>query len=171
MAAYWYSTDGTDQRRLSGRHLSMLDEAFEHQKRVELYDSEAFGPNIIATACPHLGTMTAGLIHFGLYRQPSLWSSCDGSLDTLVLMSCEDTTKQGKGALFNDWYENSYGLLDMPPVEMSDATHNPVDTIGRSLGHSTPNPHPPSLFSQYQSVPSRSRSHLHDSSYVCCVIS
>ncbi|KAI8065577.1 hypothetical protein BC940DRAFT_303740 [Gongronella butleri] len=80
---YWYSTDGLDRKRLSDRHVPFLDEAFLQQKRVEIYDPDAFG-DTVALACPHLGTMTAGDIHYGLYRQPSLWQPEDDGLDCML---------------------------------------------------------------------------------------
>lgn len=86
MASYWYSTNGMSQRRLSSRHLSILDQAFERHARIQLYDDEVFGQNIAAMANPYQGTMTAGDLHFGLYRQPPMWRMSDTSLDTLILM-------------------------------------------------------------------------------------
>ncbi|KAI9252431.1 hypothetical protein BDA99DRAFT_541150 [Phascolomyces articulosus] len=86
MASYWYSTDGMDHKRLSTRHLDMLDHAFERRARVEISDDQAFG-NVTAMADPFLGTMTAGDIHYGLYRHPSLRKSeSNCSLDTLILV-------------------------------------------------------------------------------------
>ncbi|KAI8144517.1 hypothetical protein BJV82DRAFT_70358 [Fennellomyces sp. T-0311] len=86
MASYWYSTDGMDHKRLSTRHLDILDRAFERRTRVEIYDDQAFG-NVAAVADPFLGTMTAGDIHYGLYRNPSLrQSESNCSLDTLILV-------------------------------------------------------------------------------------
>ncbi|KAI9306990.1 hypothetical protein BJ944DRAFT_238252 [Cunninghamella echinulata] len=82
---YWYSTNGMDHKRLADRHVSALDEAFERQTRVQIVDPEAFG-NHPAIASPHLGTMTSGEIHYGLYRQPSLWESSDNSLDNLLFI-------------------------------------------------------------------------------------
>ncbi|OAD73979.1 hypothetical protein PHYBLDRAFT_145443 [Phycomyces blakesleeanus NRRL 1555(-)] len=169
MVAYWYSTDGIDQRRLSNRHLSILDEAFKQQRRVEIYDEDAFGPEVLATACPHLGTMTAGLLHYGLYRQPSLWDACDSSLETLLLMDCGDGADQDSKGLSSDWYENSCGLLDTPAIEIPDSVHSPDHhAMMRTIPQGT---NPSSLFSNYQSVPDRPQSHLHDSSYICCIIS
>jgi hypothetical protein len=86
MTSYWYSTNGMSQRRLSNRHLSILDQAFERHARIQLYDDEVFGQNIAAIANPYQGTMTAGDLHFGLYRQPPMWRMSDTSLDTLILM-------------------------------------------------------------------------------------
>ncbi|KAI8364674.1 uncharacterized protein BYT42DRAFT_165231 [Radiomyces spectabilis] len=83
--SYWYSTDGMDKRRLSTRHLPALDQAFERRTRVEIYDDEAFG-NHVAIANPYQGTMTAGDIHYGLYRHPTLWRISDASLDTSMLI-------------------------------------------------------------------------------------
>ncbi|SAM05457.1 hypothetical protein [Absidia glauca] len=83
---YWYSTNGMDQKRLANRHVAALDDAFERQARVTIYDDEAFG-NRSAIASPHLGTMTSGDIHYGLYRQPSLWQdSSKTSLDSGMLV-------------------------------------------------------------------------------------
>ena len=91
MASYWYSTDGMDHKRLSNRHLDMLDDAYKNRTRIKIFDDYAFGPEVAATADPYLGTMTAGEIHFGLYRNPSLRVSGDGmdDLDNLILL---DTT-------------------------------------------------------------------------------
>ncbi|KAF7725523.1 hypothetical protein EC973_009553 [Apophysomyces ossiformis] len=89
MATYWYSTNGMDQRRLSNRHLAVLDQAFERRTRVQIFDDDAFGRNVPAIANPYQGTMTAGDIHFGLYRHPSLWQMSEDSLDTLILMDSE----------------------------------------------------------------------------------
>ncbi|KAI8099838.1 uncharacterized protein BX664DRAFT_322235, partial [Halteromyces radiatus] len=82
---YWYSTNGVDRKRLADRHVTALDQAFERQTRVQIYDDEAFG-NLPAIASPHLGTMTSGDIHYGLYRQPSLWESNDSNMDSMMLM-------------------------------------------------------------------------------------
>ncbi|KAI9352423.1 hypothetical protein BD770DRAFT_393423 [Pilaira anomala] len=85
-SSYWYSRNGLDQRRLSHRHLSILDQAFERHARIQLFDDEVFGQNVIAIANPYQGTLTAGDLHFGLYRQPPMWRMSDTSLDTLILM-------------------------------------------------------------------------------------
>ncbi|KAG2219560.1 hypothetical protein INT45_013219 [Circinella minor] len=86
MASYWYSTDGMDHKRLSSRHLEILDRAYERRTRVEISDDQAFG-NMAAIADPFLGTMTAGDIHYGLYRNPSLRKSeSNCSLNTLILV-------------------------------------------------------------------------------------
>ena len=85
MASYWYSTDGMDHKRLSNRHLEILDHAYERRARVEISDDQAFS-NVAAIADPFLGTMTAGDIHYGLYRNPSLRKSeSNCSLNTLIL--------------------------------------------------------------------------------------
>ncbi|GAN05626.1 hypothetical protein MAM1_0097c05098 [Mucor ambiguus] len=86
MASYWYSTNGMDQRRLSSRHLPVLDQAFERHARIQIFDDELFGLNVPAIANPYQGTMTAGDLHFGLYRQPPMWRMSDTSLDTLILI-------------------------------------------------------------------------------------
>ncbi|CDS13671.1 hypothetical protein LRAMOSA05845 [Lichtheimia ramosa] len=88
MASYWYSTDGMDQKRLSDRHLELLDKAFEGKKRVEIHDQQAFG-NTAAIADPFLGTMTAGDIHYGLYRNPTLrvmMDEDDTSINSLAML-------------------------------------------------------------------------------------
>ncbi|CAO3616241.1 unnamed protein product [Cunninghamella blakesleeana] len=77
---YWYSTNA-----ISGSSCNSINEAFERQTRVQIFDQEAFG-NHPAIASPHLGTMTSGEIHYGLYRQPSLWETSDNSLDNLILI-------------------------------------------------------------------------------------
>ncbi|CAO3590952.1 unnamed protein product [Absidia cylindrospora] len=82
---YWYSTNGMDRKRLADRHVTALDEAFDRQARVQIFDDEAFG-NRPAFASPHLGTMTSGDIHYGLYRQPSLWEDSMPSLDSMKLV-------------------------------------------------------------------------------------
>ena len=89
MCSYWYSTNGMNQRRLSIRHLSILDQAFERHARIQLFDDEAFGQNVPAIANPYQGTMTAGDLHFGLYRKPPMWRMSDTSLDTLILMDSD----------------------------------------------------------------------------------
>ncbi|KAI8333981.1 hypothetical protein BC941DRAFT_433520 [Chlamydoabsidia padenii] len=99
---YWYSTNGMDHKRLANRHVAALDEAFERQTRVTIYDDEAFG-NRSAIASPHLGTMTSGDIHYGLYRQPSLWQdNSKASLDSGMLVlgwgSEMDTLDSGRDA-------------------------------------------------------------------------
>lgn len=86
MTSYWYSTNGMSQRRLSLRYLSILDQAFERHARIQLFDDDAFGHNVPAIANPYQGTMTAGDLHYGLYRQPPMWCMSDTSLDTLILM-------------------------------------------------------------------------------------
>ncbi|KAI7883362.1 hypothetical protein K492DRAFT_192748 [Lichtheimia hyalospora FSU 10163] len=88
MASYWYSTDGMDHKRLSDRHLELLDKAFEGKKRVEIHDQQAFG-NTAAIADPFLGTMTAANIHYGLYRNPTLrvmMDDDDTSMDSLMML-------------------------------------------------------------------------------------
>ncbi|CAO3644669.1 unnamed protein product [Cunninghamella echinulata] len=90
MTSYWYSTNGMDQRKLSNKHMQLLDEAFERRTRVQIYDEEALGHSIPAIANPYQGTMSAGDIHYGLYRYPSLWQMDeeDGyDLDTSLLMN------------------------------------------------------------------------------------
>lgn len=85
---YWYSTDGANHQRLANRHTSLLDQAFDKRKRIQLHDTAMFG-NVVAVANPYAGTMTAGNIHYGLYRHPSLWQDPTGisdDLDTLVLI-------------------------------------------------------------------------------------
>jgi hypothetical protein len=91
MTCYWYSTNGMSQRRLSSRHLSILDQAFERHARIQIFDDEIFGHNVPAIANPYQGTMTAGDLHFGLYRQPPMWRMSDTSLDTLILMDVDDS--------------------------------------------------------------------------------
>lgn len=86
MSSYWYSTNGLVHRRLSIRHLNTLDQAFEKHARVQIFDDELFGRDIPAIANPYQGTMTAGEIHYGLYRQPPMWRMSDSSLNTLILM-------------------------------------------------------------------------------------
>lgn len=92
MTSYWYSTNGMSQRRLSNRHLSILDQAFERHARIQIFDEELFGHNVSALANPYQGTMTAGGLHFGLYRQPPMWQMSDTSLDTLILMDIDDSS-------------------------------------------------------------------------------
>ncbi|OAD05674.1 hypothetical protein MUCCIDRAFT_106233 [Mucor lusitanicus CBS 277.49] len=75
-----------DQRRLSIRHLPLMDQAFERHARIQILDDELFGQNVPAIANPYQGTMTAGDLHFGLYRQPPMWRMSDTSLDTLILI-------------------------------------------------------------------------------------
>lgn len=91
-ATYWYSTNGMDHKRLSNRHTRLLDEAYERRIRVEIYDIEAFGPSVVAVANPFAGTMTAGDIHYGLYRNPSLalHDASSSSLDTLILLDTDN---------------------------------------------------------------------------------
>ncbi|KAI8881898.1 hypothetical protein K501DRAFT_286135, partial [Backusella circina FSU 941] len=86
MSTYWYSTNGMSQRRLSHRNVALLDRAFERHDRIQIFDDEVFGVNVPAIANPYQGTMTAGDLHFGLYRQPPMWRISDTSLDTLILM-------------------------------------------------------------------------------------
>lgn len=94
MTSYWYSTNGMNQRRLSIRHLSILDQAFERHTRIQIFDDEVFGQNVAAIANPYQGTMTAGDLHFGLYRQPPMWRMSDTSLDTLILMESNTSLDQ-----------------------------------------------------------------------------
>lgn len=77
-----------DHKRLSSRHLDMLDNAYKNRTRIKIFDDYAFGPEVAAIADPYLGTMTAGEIHFGLYRNPTLRVSGDGmdDLDNLILL-------------------------------------------------------------------------------------
>jgi hypothetical protein len=79
------------QRRLSHRNVALLDRAFERHDRIQIYDDEVFGVNVPAIANPYQGTMTAGDLHFGLYRQPPMWRMSDTSLDTLILMDFTTT--------------------------------------------------------------------------------
>ncbi|KAI7898490.1 uncharacterized protein BX663DRAFT_524943 [Cokeromyces recurvatus] len=89
MTSYWYSTNGLSHRRLSNSHLTVLDQAYEQHARIQIYDDEMFGENVIAIANPYQGTMTAGDLHFGLYRQPPMWHMSNMSLDTLIFMDTE----------------------------------------------------------------------------------
>jgi hypothetical protein len=99
MTSYWYSTNGMSQRRLSNRHLSILDQAFERHARIQIFDDDVFGQNITAIANPYQGTMTAGDLHFGLYRQPPMWRMSDTSLDTLILMDqIDDNSSNNKNS-------------------------------------------------------------------------
>ncbi|KAG1470689.1 hypothetical protein G6F56_002534 [Rhizopus delemar] len=84
---YWYSTNGMVQSRLPSRHFAILDQAFERRTRIQIYDEEVFGANMPALANPYQGTMTAGDLHFGLYRHPPVWRMSDVSLDTLNFIS------------------------------------------------------------------------------------
>lgn len=93
-ATYWYSTNGMHHKRLSNRHTSILDQAFDRRIRVQIYDIEAFGPSVVAVANPFAGTMTAGDIHYGLYRHPTLALTDTVSLDTLVLTDSENLLLQ-----------------------------------------------------------------------------
>ncbi|KAI8984016.1 hypothetical protein BDF20DRAFT_857571 [Mycotypha africana] len=103
---YWYSTNGMMQRRLPLHHLAILDQAFERHARIQLLIEEeedlffsgsmtCSNPKqqqqqhkhiVTITANPYQGTMTAGDLHYGLYRQPPLWRISDASLDTLILL-------------------------------------------------------------------------------------
>lgn len=94
MATYWYSTNGMHHKRLSNRHTSLLDQAFDRRIRVQIYDVEAFGPSVVAVANPFAGTMIAGDIHYGLYRHPSLALTDTISLDTLELTDSENLLLQ-----------------------------------------------------------------------------
>ncbi|CAO0802976.1 unnamed protein product [Mucor circinelloides] len=108
MASYWYSTNGMDQRRLSSRHLPILDQAFERHARIQIFDDELFGQDVPAIANPYQGTMTAGDLHFGLYRQPPMWRMSDTSLDTLILIDpTEMISKTSRLSNGNDMDEQS----------------------------------------------------------------
>jgi hypothetical protein len=93
---YWYSTNGMDRKRLADRHVTALDEAFDQQARVEIFDDEAFR-NKSAIASPHLGTMTSGDIHYGLYREPSLWEQNEANLDNINLVLGSSSSSNGNG--------------------------------------------------------------------------
>lgn len=106
-----------DRKRLADRHVSALDEAFDQQTRVEIFDDEAFR-NKSAIASPHLGTMTSGDIHYGLYREPSLWEQNEANLDNINLVLGSSSSSNGNEndrqandqAVFGQ--ENSKGRLD-----------------------------------------------------------
>ncbi|KAL9558380.1 hypothetical protein PS6_001347 [Mucor atramentarius] len=94
MASYWYSTNGMDQRRLSSRHLPILDQAFERHARIQIFDDELFGQDVPAIANPYQGTMTAGDLHFGLYRQPPMWHPTEMISKTSRLSNGNDMDEQ-----------------------------------------------------------------------------
>lgn len=93
---YWYSTNGMAQHRLPSRHFAVLDQAFERHTRIQIYDDEIFGANVPALANPYQGTMTAGDLHFGLYRHPPIWRMSDVSLDTLTFIGDSNFTDEDK---------------------------------------------------------------------------
>ncbi|KAI8143030.1 hypothetical protein BJV82DRAFT_613190 [Fennellomyces sp. T-0311] len=89
-AAYWYTTNGMVHKRLSSRHTVLLDQAFDRRIRVQIYDIDAFGPTAVAVANPVAGTMTAGDLHYGLYRHPSLLlNNSSAAMDSLILMDTD----------------------------------------------------------------------------------
>ncbi|KAI9491910.1 hypothetical protein BDB00DRAFT_873937 [Zychaea mexicana] len=90
-APYWYSTNGMVHKRLSNRHTALLDQAFDRRIRVKIYDIDAFGPSAVAVANPVAGTMTAGDIHYGLYRHPSLvLNNSSAAIDSLIFMDSDN---------------------------------------------------------------------------------
>ncbi|KAG2207494.1 hypothetical protein INT47_004242 [Mucor saturninus] len=165
MTSYWYSTNGMNQRRLSNRHLSILDQAFERHARIQLYDDEVFGLNIAAMANPYQGTMTAGDLHFGLYRQPPMWRMSDTSLDTLILMdshSENDETMETK---------NRQSTGDLPD-RMSDASLD--DNLSRPNNNNNSNNNNNnrnSNQSRYKYLQKKKPSQYVDENCICCRIS
>ncbi|ORY90031.1 hypothetical protein BCR43DRAFT_499898 [Syncephalastrum racemosum] len=118
MASYWYSTDGMDHKRLSNRHLAVLDRAFERRMRVDIRDKSAFG-DLPAVADPYLGTMTSGDIHYGLYRNPSLRTSEMDALDNLVLvdssLDLNTNTSRSRHGNTNNSYSNLTNAMGALP--------------------------------------------------------
>lgn len=140
--SYWYSTNGMSQRRLSLRYLSILDQAFERHARIQLFDDDAFGHNVPAIANPYQGTMTAGDLHYGLYRQPPMWCMSDTSLDTLILMDSDTqfdealdslnthTTKLESGGRHTDGVDKDISRLSNASLEINNDNNN---NEGRNL--------------------------------------
>lgn len=94
-ASYWYSTSGRIHLRISSTHLDSLDEAFKQHTRIQIVDEQLFGPDTTINAFPSQGTMTAGDLHYGLYRQPPLWQQDDTtSLDMFLLEEQEKPNKR-----------------------------------------------------------------------------
>ncbi|KAI8340550.1 hypothetical protein BC941DRAFT_417547 [Chlamydoabsidia padenii] len=125
---YWYSTNGMDRKRLADRHVLALDEAFDRQARVEIFDDEAF-KHKSAVASPHLGTMTSGDIHYGLYRQPSLWESNEASLDNIDLVL---------GSSSNQGNSNNNNR-ETTRTKTTDGKGNSKEQSGQYLRHSPSN--------------------------------
>ncbi|KAI9313692.1 hypothetical protein BX666DRAFT_2123666 [Dichotomocladium elegans] len=128
MTSYWYSTDGLNQRRLPNTYLDILDHAYRRRTRVEIIDDEAFGSNVAAVADPFLGTMTAGDIHYGLYRNPSLHRMSDGSssIDTLILF---DSTS---GILQQQQQQQQQLVIPRSSSPPLSASSTPNRSIGRN---------------------------------------
>lgn len=122
---YWYSTNGMVQRRLPNRHFTMLDQAFERRARIQIYDDEIFGANVSALANPYQGTMTAGDLHFGLYRHPPIWRMSDVSLDTLTFIGDSTITDSTNGIR-----HNSHGNMIH---DKEDTTDTATDDNNRNL--------------------------------------
>ncbi|CAO3613878.1 unnamed protein product [Cunninghamella blakesleeana] len=163
MSSYWYSTNGMDQRKLSNKHMELLDDAFERRTRVQLYDEEALGHSIPAIANPYQGTMSAGDIHYGLYRYPSLWQMENDDyydLDTSLLMTNTNN--------------------NLSTSSMTTTTINNTTTKNRFYRSSSINPTTVNTFSfkllsyskQTHHYSQRKRqSTIHDDPCYCCIIS
>ncbi|CAO3593054.1 unnamed protein product [Absidia cylindrospora] len=159
MPTYWYSTRGVDQTRLSNRHLNLLDEAFERRTRVQLYDTDAFGHGVPAIANPYQGTMSAGDLHYGLYRQPSLAQDSDLQLDMSLLMECPSSLQPSL---------KSSTLLDSPRSRFSPSSAMTCRPL-RSQ-HSTLCNDDDGQQSGSYSPPRRSPA-LYEDHCLCCIIS
>lgn len=186
MASYWYSTDGMDRKHLPNRHLDVLDRAYERRARVEIYDEQVFGPNVPAIADPYLGTMTAGDIHYGLYRHPSLRTS-DTSLDTLIfadstigILASSSSNNNNNTTIRRS--SNSVGMINNnhsvsrsrhigQSILNNDQTYN-VSSDHNTSQHQQPNDgtSSPGRIANRSSIPMR-RSILEDEDCVCCIIS
>ena len=92
---YWYTTNGMVHKQLSNHHTALLDQAFDRRIPVQIYDIDAFRPSAVAVANPVTGTMTAGDIHYGLYRHPSLvLNNSSAAMDSLIFMDSDNLLLQ-----------------------------------------------------------------------------
>lgn len=167
MASYWYSTDGMDHKRLSNRHLAVLDRAFERRMRVDIRDKSAFG-DLPAVADPYLGTMTSGDIHYGLYRNPSLRTSEMDALDNLVLVDSSLDLNTNTSRSRHGNASSSYtSLTGMGAVPQGDGDDRVLVASDRHVSEST-RPTAPSF--------ARPRRHMMqpttaEEECYCCIIS
>lgn len=181
MVTYWYSTNGVDRKRLSNRHLALLDQAYEHRARVQIHDDEVFGHNIAAVANPYMGTMTAGEIHYGLYRYPSLMQTSEASLDTQLLLDGEmgivesSMTKVSKDliespTLYNQPSDNQ-ARYNSPAPYRSQFDHNFPRSNNHEINQSNLDMNRNRIISDYRTTHRRHRSLIPEDQCVCCIIS
>ncbi|KAI9254498.1 hypothetical protein BDA99DRAFT_586583 [Phascolomyces articulosus] len=131
---YWYTTNGMIHKRLSNRHTALLDQAFDRRIRVQIYDIDAFGPSAVAVANPVAGTMSAGDIHYGLYRHPSLvLNNSSAAIDSLILMDSDNLLLQDTShESFRDGSTTTFDIFSPTDYHRSFSHHHHQQTATSS---------------------------------------